>query len=59
MNAAKTEIVQYTGWVVQYVSRLANGATHLIAKAAFLYGEGREWKEDFPFDVEEPSPDDV
>ncbi|XP_059450890.1 uncharacterized protein LOC132181669 [Corylus avellana] len=59
VNAAKAEIVQHTGWVVQYVSRLANRVAHRIAKAAFMYGEGREWKEDFPFNVQEPSPDNL
>lgn len=59
VNDAKDEIDKQQGWVVQYVSRLANGAAHHLAQLAFMHGEGREWRDDFPFYVQGVVPDDA
>jgi hypothetical protein len=38
------------------VSRMANREVHRLARLAFMYGEGREWRAKFPFSVEEMTP---
>jgi hypothetical protein len=56
LNAIKMETAQQCGWSFQHVSRMANKEAHRLAQLAFVYGEGREWRADFPFYVEEMSP---
>ena len=56
LNAIKTEMAQQRGWSFQYVSRLANREAHRLARLAFVYGKGREWRADFPFSMEEIPP---
>jgi ribonuclease HI len=53
LNEIKSALMQNQGWCVQYVSRVANGIAHNLARLAFTYGEVREWRTDFPISVED------
>jgi hypothetical protein len=59
VNDTKDVLGQWQGWVVQHVSRLANGVAHQLAHLVFMYGVGREWRADFPVIVEEAVTDDA
>jgi hypothetical protein len=44
------------GWVVQYVSRVANEAAYHLDQLAFMHGEGREWRSDFRYGLKKLYP---
>jgi hypothetical protein len=53
VNDIKDKMRSWQGWVVQHVSRRANGVAHQLAQLAFKHGVGREWVVDFPLCVED------
>jgi ribonuclease HI len=56
LNAIKVELMQQREWCVQYVSRVANCHAHNLARLAFMFGEEREWRSDFPICMEDVAP---
>jgi hypothetical protein len=56
LNEIKSVLMQNQDWSVQYVSRVANGVAHNLARRSFMYGDDREWRTEFPISVEEVVP---